>query len=139
MITTTLIQIPQWGRLTLLEGVWLGSGLMALGFSAAHLPQLTRDYIVSLQTGRRVLQIVAWGYVRRELFRFLQGACLTVIGAYAALLENPIPGPAKVSIVGLVLTSVLFLLAFLVSAQSFFDWRTRTETQRLIAEENGIP
>jgi len=44
-----------------------------------------------------------------------------------------------VSIVGLVLTGVLFMLAFLVSLQSVLDWRTRSEVQVLIASgENGF-
>lgn len=139
MLTTTLIEIPSWGNVTLIEAIWLASGLIALSVTAVHLGPLYEDYIAAKISGRAILGKVAWGYVRRELIRMAQGICLVTIGAYAAIEPPSRPGPTVVSLVGLVLTAVLFILSFLVSLQSVFDWRTREEVQRLIAAgENGV-
>lgn len=133
MLTTTLIEVPSWGDVTLIEGVWLASGLLALCVTIFHLGPLYDDWRVAKLTGRIVLAKVAWAYVRREIIRMAQGACLTTIGIYAAVEPPAIPGPAVVSLVGLVLTGVLLALSLLVSLQSMLDWRTREEVQRLIA------
>lgn len=138
MLATTLIEIPSWGTMTLIEAIWLASGLLALIFTIFHIGPLYDDWRVSKLTGRLVLSKVAWGYVRREIIRMAQAVCLTTIGVYAAVTEPVTPGPAVVSVVGLVLTGVLLCLAFLVSLQSLLDWRTRSEVQDLIAHgENG--
>lgn len=133
MLATTLIEIPSWGDVTLIEAIWLGFGLMAVFFTLIHLGPLYDDWRVAKLTERPVLSKVAWGYVRREIIRLAQGICLTTIGIYAAVEPPAIPGPAVVSIVGLVLTGVLMALSFLISLQSMLDWRTRDEVQRLIA------
>lgn len=139
MLAATLIRIPSWGNVTLIEAVWLASGLLAVGFAVAHLGPLYDDWRIATLTGRPVLAKVAWGYLRRELIRLGQGACLSTIGVYAAAEPPALPGPAFVSVVGLVLTAVLLALAFLVSLQSRLDWRTRREVQDLIAAgQNGF-
>lgn len=137
MIADTLVTIPAWGRVTLLEAIWLASGVMAVMFTLAHMRALVEDYLAAAGTGRPVLSAVAWAYLRRETIRFLQGLCLSVIGIYACWQPSPAPGPSKVSVIGLVLTFVLFSLGLLVSLQSHWDWKTRHEVQRLIVEQNG--
>ncbi len=134
----TLIEVPAWGTMTLIEAVWLASGLLALIVTGRHLFPLYDDWRVAKSTGRPVLEKVAWAYVRREIIRMAQGLCLVTVGAYAALQEQAIPGPAVVTITGLVLTVILLILALLISLQSVMDWRTRGEVQDLLsAGTNG--
>jgi len=128
-----MIEVPSWGPVTLIEAIWLLSGLLALFVTAFHLSPLYDDWITAKSTGRVVLEKTQWGYLRREVIRMLQGVCLTVIGVYAAAQPSPIPGPAYVTPVGLVLTGVLLALSFLVSAQSLLDWRMREQVDELIA------
>ena len=138
LIATTLVRVPAWGDITLIEAIWLAAGLLAMFVTIFHLGPLYDDWRVAKLTGRVVLAKVAWGYVRREIIRLAQGVCLTAIGMYAAFEPPAIPGPAVVSIVGIVLTCVLLALSLLVSLQSLLDWRTRDEVQRLIAQgKNG--
>lgn len=138
MIGQTLIEIPAWGTLTLIEAIWLVSGLTAMIFAGSHIRPLYDDWALARDSGRPVLTAVAGGYLRREIVRLAQGVCLASIGVYAALEPPAIPGPAFVTPVGLVLTGVLLTVSLLVSVQSGWDWRTRHEVQRLIAEgKNG--
>lgn len=138
MLNATLIEIPSWGPLNLIEAIWLFSGVGALAFTTAHVRPLYRDWVAAGMAGRPVLRLVAGGYLRRELIRMTQGGCLSAIGVYAALEPPPAPGPARISVIGLVITGMLLALAFLVSAQSWLDWRTRRAVQALIGQgHNG--
>lgn len=138
MVASALIEIPSWGSMTLVEAIWLASGLIACLFTGMHIEPLYEDWLLARNTERPVLGAVAGGYLRRELIRFIQGVMLTTIGLYAAIEPPAIPGPAVVSLVGLVLTAVLLSISFLVSVQSVWDWRTRQQIQDLVAEgQNG--
>ena len=131
MISQTVIGVPAWGSVTIIEAIWLLTGISAMFFTAAHIRPLYDDWVAARLDGRPEIQLVAAGYLRREVIRFLQGVCLMSIGLYAAASE-PAIGKNVVTPVGLVLTMVLFLLAVLVSVQSWWDWRTRHELTNLV-------
>lgn len=130
MTAATLIQIPAWGNANLVELIWLGSGLVTILYTASHLGELARD-LKAARTSRRVgLSQVAWGYLRREIIRVVQGVCISVIGVYAVSQPPAIPKLGDfVTPAGLILTGVLFAQGLLVSGQSFLDWRTRRSIQ----------
>lgn len=132
MIATTLIEIPQWGTTTLVEAVWLSFGLFALAVSGLRIRSLWGDYRDAIAIGEPDLYIIARGYLRREIIRITQSCCISSIGLYAAQAAPTVPGPAQISFVGLVLTGVLISVALLVALQSIFDWRDRTQIQRII-------
>ena len=121
----TLIEIPQWSTVNLIELVWLCSGALALVFALARLRPLSTDYTNARASGEPDLVIIARGYLRREIIRVGQAASIIGIGLYAALEPPAIPGPARVSITGLVITAALISIALLVALQSYLDWRDR--------------
>lgn len=137
MIFTTLIEIPQWHTFTIIEAIWLFSGLLALAISGFRLRPLLNDLAVARKTGERDLYVIARGYLRRELVRVGQALCIVGIGVYSASEPPAIPGPAVVSIVGLVITAVLLVISFLVSLQSYLDWRDREEVRKILGEYGG--
>ncbi len=128
----TLIEIPQWGNTNLVEALWLLSGLVAFGCAGLRLHPLVIDYHLASASGANDLHVIARGYMRREVIRLVQATFVIAIGAYAAHEPSVIPGPAKVSITGLILTVALISISFLVALQSVFDWRDREEVKRLL-------
>lgn len=139
MINTTLIEIPQWGTVTLIELVWLLGGLLAVFTSVIHLPVLVGDWKIAKQTNRETLVVVSWSYVRREAVRFFQGIIIVAIGTYAAIQAPLIPGPAIISFAALVLTAGLILLSLSISFMSWLDFKTRKDVEALIDQgKNGL-
>lgn len=130
----TLIEIPQWETINLIEAIWLGSGLLALSFAALRTPALLRDYRDALIANEPDICIIARGYLRREIIRIAQAICVVGIGTYAAQEPPLTPGPAQISVTGLVLTAVLILISLLVALQSFFDWRDRGDIRRIVGK-----
>lgn len=138
MLGTTVIEVPSWGNMTAIEAIWLASGLLAMFVTLLHIRLLYQDWRIMLATGRPLLIETSWAYLRRETIRLLQGLCLVVIGAYAAVEPQAIPGKPVVTLVGLVLTVVLLTMALLISVQSLLDWRTRQTLETLIRQgQNG--
>jgi hypothetical protein len=132
VISATIIEIPQWGTVTLIETVWLASGLVAFVFAALRMRPLLADYRLAVEAGEDDVCIIARGYLRRETIRVAQAVCVISIGLYAAVDAPVVPGPARVSIVGLVITGVLITISLLVALQSFLDWRDRNEIRRIL-------
>lgn len=136
----TLIEIPSWKTVTLVEAIWLVSGLAVVLFCSFHIRPLYRDWQAVLE--QPALRAIASGYLRREIIRLLQGLCITGIGAYASTQPPVVTGLAFISIVGIVITSALVGLALSIAVQSAWDWRTREEIQDLvnhdIPTENAI-
>lgn len=130
-----LIEIPQWGTLNLIEAIWLFSGLVALGFALLRIRSLWGDYMATKKIGQDDLCIIARGYLRREAIRIAQAITIIGIGIYAGLDPPAIPGPARTSITGLVLTAALILVSALVSIQSLLDWRDREEVRRILEDK----
>ena len=138
MIAEIMWEIPSWKTITLYEIIWILSGLIAITFTSLHLRPLYLDWNIARNSNRPALTAAAAGYLRREILRFGQGACILVIGVYAAAKAPALPGPVILSPVALVLTIVLVTLSLLVSIQSILDWRTRHIIQELILEgKNG--
>lgn len=138
MIVTTAWRIPEWGDATIIEAIWLLSGVLATMFALKHIRPLYHDLRVARLSKRPVLTAVAAGYFRREVIRLMQGLCLVSVGVYAVFIPNPIPGHAVVTPTGLVLTAALFSVSILISVQSIWDWRTRHIVQKLVEEgKNG--
>lgn len=132
MFATTLIEIPQWGNVTLIELIWLMTGVIAMLFTGIHIKPLWTDYNTSRLTKNRILIVMARDYFRREILRCLEGSLITGLGCYVCALKPVAPGPAYISIVGLIVTIVFLLIGTFVSIQSNWDWYSRKEIQHLL-------
>jgi hypothetical protein len=132
MIAATIVEIPQWGNVTLIEAIWLLAGVVAFAFAALRMRPLLKDYQRAGEAGEADICIIAKGYLRRELIRMAQSLCVISVGLYAAAEAPAVPGSARISIVGLVVTGVLIAISALVAFQSFFDWRDRNEIRRIL-------
>lgn len=124
-----LIEIPAWGNITIIEAAWLLTGLLALGFTLAHIRELVVDYRRARETGRPVLARIAFGYVRREYVRMMAGAVITAIGIWAALEPPAFGGRAMVSVTGLLITAGFIAIAAGNALMSWWDWRDRETIQ----------
>lgn len=135
---TTLIEIPSWGNITLIETIWVLSGVITVAFCGSHLRPLWHDYQLAKEIpDRPILRIVTWSYVRREIIRLLQGLAIIGLGIYTFTEGPVVPGPAVVTYVGLVLTAVLVMLNLTTSLQSWWDFHTRAQAKRyLLGEES---
>jgi hypothetical protein len=131
-VSVTLIEIPQWGSATLIEVIWLLSGLLAFVFTNLRLPSLWHDYRDTTEMHEEDLCLIARGYLRREAIRLLQSICIVSIGLYSVSQDPATPGAARVSIAGLILTAGLIMVSLLVAAQSYLDWRDREDVRRII-------
>ena len=133
----SLIEIPSWGRVTLIEVLWLASGIMALAFATLRIQPLWIDYQITKRLGKQDLCIIAFGYLRREILRIVTASSITFIGIYVCVTSPMIPGPARVSITGLIITACLFLISLIVSLNSILDWRDRNNTIEIVNRRNG--
>lgn len=121
MTATTLIQIPSVGSASLVEIIWLTTGLAVVFFSASGIPETIRLWNTALSQDDALMQVLAGGYVRREAIRVVQGVVIAAIGVYGCLTGPAIPGPVVVSPVGLVLTCGLLLIGLTIAVQSVLD------------------
>lgn len=128
----TLIEVPSWGTMSLIEALWLGSGLTALVFALLRMRPLWDDMRNVRDLKEDDLCVIAKGYLRRELIRLAQATCVISVGLYSAAEPSAIPGPTRVSIVGLVITTVLITISALIALQSYLDWRNRTAIKRIL-------
>lgn len=126
------IEIPSWSTVTLIEALWLGSGLIAMSFALLRIRPLRDDVRNAIILGEHDLCVIAKGYFRRELIRIGQATCVIGIGIYAATEPSPVSGPARTTLTGLIITAVLILISGLVSLQSFLDWRDRENIKRIL-------
>lgn len=139
IMASSLIEIPQWGNMTLIEAIWMGSGFLCMLLCGQHLITLWGDWMAQAMARREVLASVAWDNFRRELLRFAEGCVPAGIGMYASITPPPLPGPAVISPVGLAITGLFLANSFIVSLQSKLDWNGRYKVQRMILEgKNGI-
>jgi hypothetical protein len=132
MIASTLIEVPQWENATLIEVIWLVSGLFALTLTLLRLPVLLRDYRYAQERGDGDLCVISRSYLRREIVRIAQAGAVIAIGVYAVLSPPLVPGPARISLVGLWLTGTLISISLLIGLQSFLDWRDREKVNKII-------
>ena len=140
MLGVTTINIPAWGDATLIELVWLSAGLATLAFTLGHLRDLIDDWQVARDTHRPVLSQLAFDYVRRELTRLANGLIILGVGVWAITEPPALPGPARTTVTGLVVTAALVGLAFTSAISSWWDWDSREKVQRLIGQgKNGGP
>lgn len=135
MIAVTLIEIPSWGNVTLIEAMWLISGLVVLTVSSAYLRPLSLDWMAAAASRRDVLRVVAAGNLRREVLRLAQGLAIAGIGIYVATQPTAVPGPAVTTVTGLVLTGALIAIALLVAGGSISDWHARGEVRGYIKHD----
>lgn len=135
----TLIEIPQWSTVTLIELIWLLAGILAFSISAVRFRPLLLDYRYTQALGEDDLCIIARGYLRREAVRVAQALCIISIGVYSAIAPPAFQqatgaNAARVSLVGVVITGVLISISLLISVQSSLDWRDRNQVKRIIKE-----
>jgi hypothetical protein len=129
--------VPAWHNVTLIEAIWVLSGFFATFLPTLHMRTLLEDWLATIAVGRPALVQAAWGYLRREITRFIQGVCIVVIGVYLSVEPSPTSGN-NVGGGEIFITVMFFLLSLLVSAQSHWDWKTRWQIAHLIAEgKNG--
>lgn len=128
-----LFTIPSWGRVSLIEAMWLGSGAFAYTLTIRHLPELVADLVSVKRTKSPTLPVTAMGYLVREVLRMLSATGTVLLGLYACFIESP-TGPVQVSLVGIILTVVLLGQAILVGLVSYLDWHNRIKIEVLIAE-----
>lgn len=128
-MSATWIEIPQWGPATLIDLTLLAAGLFALALTGKHLPTLHAEYVRSLDANGRV-RIVARRNLRLEAVRFIVGALISSLGLYAAWLPPALPGPARVTPLGLLFAIVLLLVSFSTALMSWWDWRDREALHR---------
>ena len=134
MTAVTLIEIPQWGNVTLIEAIWLASGVLGMLVSLLRMSPLRRDYLNARAIGDQFLRVLARSYLRRESIRIAASGAIISIGVKVCWDPPPVPGPANVSIVGLWLTATLLAVALSFSVQSILDWRDRKELRRILGE-----
>lgn len=129
----TIIRIPEWGPVTLIEALWTATGVGCLAVCLPSLRQAYRDWRAA---GRRdeIVRILAFGYLRRELFRVGQGCFILAVGVVADYQTSP--GPSVITPVGLVLTGCLFGIGVFVGLTSYFDRRQRTHVAALLRHSN---
>ncbi len=135
LMGSTLIEVPSWGTVTLVEALWTLAGVLMVAVSLWALPRVVGDYTLTRRVpGHYSLArtLLARGHVRREALRLVQGIIVVTIGAYATLATPPQPGPSYISPVGIVLTAGLILLAAITAVQSILDRRQRDQAERLI-------
>lgn len=134
----TLIEVPAWGSATLVEILWLASGLMALLFSSLRIRPLWLDYQVTKRLKQEDLCIIAFGYLRREILRIVTAIDIALIGLWYVANSSPIPGPAKLTIGGLLITVGLFIISLIVSVNSVLDWRDRNNTIEIVRKRRHL-
>ncbi len=135
MIATTLIEIPSWGSASLIEIVWLFTGLAVVLFSTLGIPEAVNLWKVAIYQGDELMITIASGYVRREAIRTFNGLVISGIGLYACLAGQSRPGPVVVSPVGLVLTSGLLLIGFLIALQSVLDRAQQRRVAQILEQQ----
>lgn len=135
MIATWTVEIPQWGSATLIEVLWFASGIMAMAYCVAHVNALVDDYLLTLglREDRPQLRVAARGNLRREGVRFVIGGMIAGLGLYSMLQPAVVPGPARISFVGLLITTVFLGISFSTALMSWWDWHDRGTIQGLIA------
>ena len=133
----SLIDIPSWGRVTLIEILWLASGLMALTFASLRVKPLWVDYTITKHLDQQDLCIIAYGYLRREVLRIITASSITFIGIYVCVTTPVTPGPARVTVTGLILTACLFVISLIVSLNSVLDWRDRNNTIAIVTKRDA--
>lgn len=139
MFADAIWTVPAWGDASLIELLWTATGLLTILVTGWALVQVLRAFaaVVRLSSEAepavevRVLVLLAWGYVRRELLRVTTGLLILGVGVLASLTPSP-GGRNFVTPTGLVLTAALFLIAFLTSAQSVLDAKQRRQAEKLL-------
>jgi hypothetical protein len=134
LLGVTYWQVPAWGPITVIEAIWLIAGVAAALLAAFQSVALGRDRRLASVRDDPLLSVVAGAPLRREVVRLTQALCIVGLGVYAAQ-EGPGPAGAIITVVGLVLTSVLFVIAFLGAVNSFLDKRDRDRVLSLLEEK----
>lgn len=139
LMGTTLIEVPSWGTISLIEALWTLSGVVMLAASAWALPKVLGDYVITRRVPghySEARELLARGHVRREAIRVVQGLIVLGVGLFAAFTDPVSPGPVVTTPLGLVLTAGLFMLAILTAVQSVLDRRQRDQAERLIVQRD---
>lgn len=137
LMGTTLIEVPSWGSVSLIEALWTLSGVVMIVVSAWALPVVVEDYVITKRVPgyySDARALIARGHVRREVIRLAQGGIVTVVGLFAIFTDPARPGPTLITPLGIVLTAGLIALALLTAFQSVLDRRQRDHAEALIGE-----
>lgn len=138
MLAETLIRVPQYGTVSLLELVWTvsGVGLMVLIF--VNFKDLLDE--IGVRPGlrgakeRHASLVIVHSYYRREFLRLFKSFIITGIGIVADVAPNL---SHYTNATGLVVTVGLFSLSALVGLQSVLDRIDRKRVSQIIEGQDA--
>lgn len=119
-----------------MELIWTLSGFVVVILTLTNLIQVSKQMALTpfAHDGERLIYLIAWGYVRREVIRLAQALGVLVIGLVAMVQDSP-AGVNKTTILGLILTTVLFLICLGIGLQSQLDRNQRQDIEDILREE----
>lgn len=135
MIAVTLIRVPSYGTVSLIEFIWTMTGLITILYCVFQLRRAEfRLYDVKRSGRNGSMILLAKGYVEREIVRVLQGVCIFGIGIYADVQTAP-GGVNYITPAGIVITFALFMLGVLVVFQSVSDAMRAKKVSNVLYEQ----
>ena len=139
VVGATLIEVPAWGSISLIEALWTATGLGMIVLSLWALPRVVEDWIITRRVPGHYSEartLLARGHIRREAIRLVQGAIVTAVGLYASLVPG-VTDPVVVTPATLVLTAGLLSLGALSGLQTILDRRVRNAAEALIDHDDS--
>lgn len=127
-----LITVPSWRNATILEAVWLLSGLVSLVVSLWNVRDAYRDMVALAEWARdkrmhelhfNMLRLVAGANVRDETFRIAVSMLIVAVGFVGVFTPNPLNGTTTLT--GLFVTVALVGIAVMTVVRGVLDVRLR--------------
>jgi hypothetical protein len=134
----TTINIPTWGSASLIDFLWMMTGLSGFTFVAWGLKgsvsnmQLLADRHFEDPHDRMAATLITRNYVIHDLLRLFSMNLIVILGIIALMQE----GPSYVTITGLAVTILLFCIAFIVGFHSYLDQRQRRKLKGIFQGES---
>lgn len=142
-LATVVIQVPEWGDITLIEALWDLLGAIGLMVTVGRLASIQRDRklfhggrintLVPDPTRRRAMLVLWRSLRRREAARVVQMSAIGVLGVWASLQPSLIK-PSVITPTGLIITGILFIVVLATIVQSINDSRAAREVTDLFIE-----
>lgn len=127
-----LIHVPYWGDATLLEILWLASGLLATYWTLANVQDSWKDRrslrLIEADPAvhdrhYQMIKLSAQGRLNSQLVRLVISLLIVATGIVGIFQPNPLRGATTLT--GLTVTVALVLIGLLTAGRSYFDWRQR--------------
>lgn len=133
-LSTTIIEIPGWGDVSIIEAIWDFIGAA----SAAIILYSLYPVYVDWRNASGILRPIAGGYFRREVIRLVQAIAVLGIGIYASLTPPAFHNHDYTTPTGIVLTFALFVIGVGIGLQSFLDKRLRSHLLGYLESQDEI-